>query len=117
MTRSTALGRAMRSKENRAARRSLTLADALCCRDLSTLTRIWFLREIGLMILNGVRAAKVTSKSPKPVGEFGQPSKKRGRQAMTTCFYRQGSTQNGFCAVERQLWKENPATGSRWRTN
>src|SRR5881409_3752269 len=101
----------MKSKRNRTAPRSLMQAGALCCRDLSMRTRIWFLQEIGSMILNGMHVARLMSKSPKLAAEFGPRLRRRARPVSTIFLWRQRNARIGFYAAGQQLLRANPATG------
>ncbi len=99
-------------KKSRAVRRLSMPAFALCCQDLSMHTRIWFLPEIGLTILSGARAAKryeQISKAGRRDLVNGRKNARGQRAKIFSC--RQRNTQNGFYAAERQLSRQNPATG------
>ena len=84
---------------------------ALCCRDSSMRTRIWFLQEIGSTILNGVHAAKVMSKSRMTAAESGQRLRKRAPRPRTNFSKPLKSASIGFSSAARQQLKRNRVTG------
>ena len=98
-------------KESRGERRLSMLAGALCCRDLSMRTRIWFLPEIASTISSGVRAAKRTSKSAKAGGGIWSTVEKTRAASEHDLLAQAKKHANGFYAAGLRLSKRNPATG------
>src|SRR5690349_15876283 len=110
MARSTRSGRANRSKKSSVKRKLSMLVGALFFPDLSMHTHTWFSPEIGSMISNGVHAAKLMSKSPKPEAEFGQLWKRRAQPAAKSFSPGHGNTQNGFCVLGPRRSKQSLVT-------